>query len=88
VDYGREVAATLVEHGLRVQVDDSADTMGAKIRRHQLAKVPYQLVVGDAEAGAGTVAVRARGGRQRKDVAVAAFAAELADEVARRGSGE
>ncbi len=30
------VAAALAAQGLRVEVDDSADTMGAKIRKHQL----------------------------------------------------
>jgi threonyl-tRNA synthetase len=83
-DYGREVVANLAERGLRAELDDSDDTMGAKIRRHQLAKVPFQLIVGDAEAEGRTVAVRPRTGDQRKDVALAAFADELAAEVAAR----
>ena len=33
-----------------------------KIREHSLQKLPYQLVVGDKEQEADTVAVRARGG--------------------------
>jgi len=86
VDYGREVAAALAARGLRVDVDDSDDTMGAKIRKHQLGKVPYQLVIGDTEAAARTVSVRPRTGSQRKDVAVEDIAAELAAEVARRGA--
>jgi threonyl-tRNA synthetase len=46
--------------------------------------VPYQLVVGDAEVEAGTVAVRARSGRQRKGVDVGALVDDLLDEVATR----
>jgi threonyl-tRNA synthetase len=85
--YGATVARTLSERGFRALLDDSHDTMGAKIRRHQVAKVPYQLVVGDAEEQAGTVSVRARGGVQRKGVPLAAFADDLAAEVAVRGVG-
>ncbi len=85
VEYGRSVRDALADGGLRVDVDDSADTMGAKIRKHQLAKVPYQLIVGDSEAEGQTVAVRPRVGDQRKDVPLDAFAADLAAEVAARG---
>ncbi|MBA2318295.1 MAG: threonine--tRNA ligase [Euzebyales bacterium] len=84
--YGDQVVAELVAQDLRATLDDSDDTMGAKIRKHQLAKVPYQLIVGDAEAAARTVAVRPRQGDQRKDVPVAELAAELAAEVAGRRS--
>jgi threonyl-tRNA synthetase len=81
-DYGAEVVAHLTGLRLRAELDDSDDTMGAKIRRHQVAKVPYQLVVGDTEVEACTVAVRPRSGDQRKDVPLEDFAAELAGEVA------
>ena len=84
--YGRQVVAALTARGLRAELDDSDDTMGAKIRKHQLAKVPYQLIVGDAEAEQRTVAVRPRAGDQRKGVALDEFAAELASEAAQRGA--
>jgi threonyl-tRNA synthetase len=43
-----------------VEVDDSPERMQAKIRRAQLEKIPYMLVVGDKEAASGAVAVRLR----------------------------
>jgi threonyl-tRNA synthetase len=82
--YAEKVGDTLRAAGLRAEVDRSDDTLGAKIRRHQMDKVPYQLIVGDAEVEANTVAVRARGGRQRKGVALGAFVDDLLDEVAHR----
>lgn len=81
-DYGHEVVAALSARGLRAEVDVSDDTLGAKIRRHQLLKAPYQLIVGDAEAQARTVAVRPRVGDQRKGVELDDFVAELVKEVA------
>ncbi len=48
--------------GLRVEVDISAERMQKKIRNAQLKKIPYMLVVGDAEAETGEVSVRLRSG--------------------------
>jgi len=58
--YARQVAGRLREVGLRVEVDDSGERMNAKIRRAQMEKIPYMLVVGDREMKAGAVAVRLR----------------------------
>jgi threonyl-tRNA synthetase len=88
LDYAATVADRFRARGLRVDVDGSDDTMGAKIRKHQLAKVPYQLIVGDAEEESGQVALRPRVGDQRKGLALDAVVEELADEVARRAVGE
>ena len=87
VAYAEQVTAELSAQGRRVEVDASNESMGARIRRHQLERVPYQLIVGDAEAERGTVAVRPRYGDQRKDVPRAVFAEELAAEVAAKGVG-
>ncbi|MFZ5916291.1 MAG: threonine--tRNA ligase [Chloroflexota bacterium] len=58
--YANQVADQLRQADMRVQVDDSNDRMQAKIRKAQLQKVPYMLVVGDREQQAGAVAVRLR----------------------------
>ncbi|MBK9943887.1 MAG: threonine--tRNA ligase [Kouleothrix sp.] len=60
--YGRELKQRLEAAGLRVELDESKDRMQAKIRRAQLLKVPYMLVVGGKEQEAGAVAVRLRSG--------------------------
>jgi threonyl-tRNA synthetase len=59
-DYAARVARRLREGGLRVELDDSAEKIGAKIRRATLQKVPYMAVVGQREAQSETVAVRHR----------------------------
>jgi threonyl-tRNA synthetase len=60
LDYARQVADELQREDTRVTVDEAADKLGAKIRRAQLDKIPYMLVVGGREAEAGVVAVRSR----------------------------
>ncbi|HEY2665861.1 MAG TPA: threonine--tRNA ligase [Actinomycetota bacterium] len=85
-DYAERVATALTDAGLRVETDSSDETLGNRIRKAQGAKVPYMLVVGDKEAGAGTVAIRGRSGDKRNDVALDSFVAEVTDEVARRSA--
>lgn len=59
-DYAYRVRDELRKAGLRVEVDDSADRMQAKIRQAQLEKIPYMLVVGDREVADETVSLRLR----------------------------
>ncbi|HVL64237.1 MAG TPA: threonine--tRNA ligase [Actinomycetota bacterium] len=84
VDYGREVNARLREGGVRSEVDDSDNTIGAKIRNHQLQKVPYMLVIGDDEVESGSVSVRRRSGEETRGVPVGDFVTKLAAEIAAR----
>jgi len=48
-----------------------------KIREHSLQKLPYQLVVGDKELQAETVAVRTRSGEDLGAMSLEAFTARL-----------
>jgi threonyl-tRNA synthetase len=45
---------------LRVEVDDRRETLGKKIREHQLQKIPDMLILGDRDIENGTVGVRGR----------------------------
>ncbi len=62
VGYARAVAERLVEAGLRATCDERNETTGYKVRSGTVEKVPYLLIVGDREAGAGTVSVRSHEG--------------------------
>ena len=66
--------------GIRADLDLSNDKLGAKIRRAQLEKIPYMLVVGDKEVAAGTVAPRLRDGKQLEPMTVDALADRLSEE--------
>lgn len=60
VDYANELMSKLQSKGLRVQVDDSDEKLGKKIKLTQMEKIPYMLVVGDKELESNSVAVRSR----------------------------
>ncbi|MBN1180309.1 MAG: threonine--tRNA ligase [Anaerolineae bacterium] len=81
LDYARDLADRFRAAGLRVEVDASGDRMQAKIRKAQLEKVPYMLVVGDQEAEAGQVNLRRRDGGQGGAMAVDAFIAMAQEAV-------
>ncbi len=60
IDYAKEIAASLEENDIRVEIDPRNEKIGYKVREAQLEKVPYMLVVGDKEMENRTVAVRSR----------------------------
>src|SRR6267143_361967 len=78
--YARELADRLRAAGFRVTADVTNEKIGYKIREHSLQKLPYQLVVGDKEMQADTVAVRTRGGEDLGAMSLDAFAARLRSE--------
>ena len=65
-----DVVSRLRARGVRAEVDHSDDRMQKKIRTHTKAKVPFQLIVGEEDASAGTVSFRFRDGTQRNGVTV------------------
>lgn len=60
LDKAAEVTQQLKDAGLRAELDTRNEKIGYKIREAQMEKIPYMLVIGDREAEAGLVSVRAR----------------------------
>ncbi|HSO28042.1 MAG TPA: threonine--tRNA ligase [Anaerolineales bacterium] len=81
-DFARQVAGQLREAGLRVEVDDSSDRMGAKIRKAQMQKIPYMLVIGDREMEAGEVALRLRSGENLGSLSIEQFLQRAHQDIA------
>ncbi|MGH9042558.1 MAG: threonine--tRNA ligase [Acidimicrobiia bacterium] len=82
-DYAATVVERLREAGFRAELTDAThDTLGARVRRGKMEKIPYVLVVGDADVGGDTVGVNARGAeRPERDVPVADLIGRLRSEV-------
>src|SRR4051794_18891458 len=66
--YGKEVVEALKNAGLRAEGRFGPEKIGAKIRDASMEKIPYLLVVGEQEANARKVAVRARGDKPDQGV--------------------
>ena len=58
--YAKKIQSVLRAAGFRVEVDGSAEKLGAKIREATLMKVPYQVVVGPRDEAAEQISVRSR----------------------------
>ena len=82
--YAAEVAQALCEAGFRAFADLRNEKISYKIREHSLQKLPYQLVVGDREMQARTVAVRTRSGEDLGAIALESFVERLRSEVRAR----
>ena len=77
LEYAREAGAKLAGMGFRLEVDESNEKLGYKIRHWKTQKVPYILVVGKQEAADGTVNVNERGVEEKRTISIASFAEEL-----------
>jgi threonyl-tRNA synthetase len=84
-DYAQEIATQLTDAGFRVVADLRNEKIGFKIREHEMAKVPFVLVVGDKEMAAGTAAVRGRHGKDLGVLTSEEVRSMLTAEVAKRG---
>ena len=82
--FARSVAAGLTGAGLRVEVDDRAESLNRKIREAQLAKTPLILTCGAKEQAAGTLSVRTLDGTVRYGIPIDRFLALVAAHVANR----
>lgn len=58
--YAREVFEQIRNAGIRVELDQSGDSLGKKIRNAKTEKIPYSLVIGDKEIEAKTVTIESR----------------------------
>ncbi len=83
-DYARALFTRLKNDGIRASLDEHSDKLGAKIRRAELDKVPYTLVIGQKEAEANSVSVRSRARGDEGIMTADDYVAKLKTEVATR----
>jgi len=81
IDFAKEVEAKLKAKGIRVELDDSNEKIGYKIRKAQLEKVPYMLVMGAKEVEANAVAVRSRKAGDVGQMPIDEFIAKIQSEI-------
>ena len=83
-EYARNVAKTLQNQGVRVDLDLRNEKITYKIRSHSLQKVPYILVLGDKEMAQNAVAVRARGNQDLGVMPIDAFVSRIQSDITNR----
>jgi threonyl-tRNA synthetase len=83
-DYGPELLAQLRQAGVRATLDDRNEKLGAKLRRAELEKVPYMLVLGAKEAETKSVSVRSRAKGDEGTLPFDEYLARLVNEIKTR----
>lgn len=84
LEYAKSVAAAMSESDIRVEVEEANETLGYKIRKAQMEKVPYMIIVGDQEMKSHTISVRSRKNGDQGSQSLPMFVANLIREIKER----
>lgn len=84
LEYAKSVAAAMSESDIRVEVEEANETLGYKIRKAQMEKVPYMIIVGDQEMKSHTISVRSRKNGDQGTQSLPMFVANLIREIKER----
>lgn len=84
LEYAKSIAAAMSESDIRVEVEEANETLGYKIRKAQMEKVPYMIIVGDQEMKGHTISVRSRKNGDQGSQSLPMFVANLIREIKER----
>ena len=83
-EYAKEVLALLEKAGVPAEIDDSEEKLGYRLRKSQVEKLPYVLVLGDKEKEGRTVNLRAYGSEKQESLPLEEALERLSKEVRER----
>ena len=81
VEAAKIIAKQLQEQGIRVEIDEKSEPMGAKIRNATLQKVPFMGIIGDKEVAGNVLSVRTRKGENLNALSLENFLSLLQKEI-------
>ena len=81
--YGAEIRDALRNAGVRVEMH-SDDSLGKRIRGSKVAKIPYQIVIGDKERDGNTITVEGRNDLKLAGIPLSEFIERIKKEVSTR----
>ncbi|MEK7146090.1 MAG: threonine--tRNA ligase, partial [Patescibacteria group bacterium] len=79
--YAEEVKVALLEHGVRLHLDDEDMSLGKKIRNAEKKKIPWILVLGEKEAESLSVAARNTHSKTQEVYSLEEFVKKVAAEI-------
>jgi len=82
----QKLATEFKASGIRVEIDESNETVGNKIRKAVNEKTPHMLVIGDKEMSSPVLNVRDRGQQETREISKDNFIAELLRKITARTS--
>ncbi len=80
-EYAIKIHDHLQSLGIRVDLDADAGSMGDKIRRYRLARIPYAIVVGDKEVASNNLSIRQRDKDELYQLSLEQLSAKILQEI-------
>lgn len=84
LDYAQKVKKQLTDLNIRVELDDSSQTMQNKIRLTQEQKIPFMLIIGNREVEAKTISIRQRDGQDLGPILIDSFIDQIQELISNR----
>ena len=81
LEYAKEIVNLFKEHNLRVELDDSQEKLGYRMRNAQMSKIPYTIVIGDKEKENHSITYRKYGSEKQITVPVEEFISLIEKEI-------
>jgi len=78
--YAQEIMSALQDADIRVEMDETSDQISSKIKRAQLERVPWMVVVGKKEEEGKTVTIRYLDGKQEFGLTINDVLTKIDDE--------
>ncbi|MEE2680573.1 MAG: threonine--tRNA ligase [Actinomycetota bacterium] len=85
--FADKIVERLISNGIRAEMVEADEPLGTRIRKGKLEKLPYILVVGDADVEHDTAGVNPRGGDVERDVPIVDFVQRITAEIAEKATG-
>ncbi len=81
MEYAKKIEAELKKNGIRVELDETSESLGKKIHTAESLKTPYMVIVGEKEAASGKVSVRGHGQKDLGVMELLAFVEKIKKEI-------
>ena len=81
VDYAKTLKDLLIEEGIDSEIYDKNDSLNKRIRLAEKQRVPYVVVIGDAEVENSTVAIRDRRAKEQYNLTQDEFMVKLIQQL-------
>jgi len=81
LDYAREIFKNLKENNIRVELDESSESLSKKIRNAKMQKIPYLIVIGDKEKESKKLTIESRNNEKIENISVEEFSTKLKKEI-------
>lgn len=81
MDYARKVYNELINKDVRVELDDSNEGLGKKVRNAKLEKIPYLVIIGDKEVETEKVTLESRNSAESEQVSINKAVEKIVSEI-------